>query len=104
MKAGLRDPSLEALQNGLSAQTRPKSDRQRGRLAVTTSQIPIWSENIASNVVHVLSKYRFLTDEANICCYKPPSRGYIALTFLFLFHRNIKYHVAPEHASQRDLH
>ena len=25
MKAGLRDPSLEALQNGLSAQTRPKS-------------------------------------------------------------------------------
>ena len=41
MKAGLRDPSLEALQNGLSAQPRPKSDRQRGRLAVTTSQIPI---------------------------------------------------------------
>ena len=38
MKAGLRDPSLEALQNGLSAQTRPKSDRQRGRLAVTTLQ------------------------------------------------------------------
>ena len=38
MKAGLRDPSLKALQNGLSAQTRPKSDRQRGRLAVTTSQ------------------------------------------------------------------
>ena len=38
MKAGLRDPSLEALQNGLSAQTRPKRDRQRGRLAVTTSQ------------------------------------------------------------------